>query len=60
MNSEERREVKVPQSIPAKKPWKPPILSYRGDIAGIVRGGGGKLSPMGGDPGESRKQRGSG
>lgn len=43
-----------------KKAWEPPGLSYIGDIADIVRSGGGKLSISGGDPGESRKQRSSG
>ena len=44
----------------AKKPWVRPTLNYTGQIVEIIQGGGGKLSPPGGDPGESRKQRGSG
>jgi hypothetical protein len=43
-----------------KKRWEPPALTYIGDVADIVRAGGGKLSITGGDPGESRKPNGSG
>jgi len=50
---------KKPDATP-KKVWDPPMLTYCGNLAEIVRGGGGKLSPLGGDPGDSRKQRSSG
>ena len=40
-----------------KQTWKPMKLTYLGDARDIVQGGGGKLSPPGGDPGEPRKQR---
>ncbi len=39
-----------------KKSWQTPTLSEVGHVAGVVRGGGGKLTPTGGDPGEGRKQ----
>ena len=48
------------ESQTAKKPWVRPTLNYTGQIAEIIQGGGGKLSPAGGDPGESRKQRSEG
>jgi hypothetical protein len=33
-------------------------LTDVGDLAEVIKGGGGKLSQVGGDPGESRKQKG--
>lgn len=39
-----------------KKRWKPMKLTSVGHISKVVQEGGGKLSPPGGDPGESRKQ----
>jgi hypothetical protein len=48
------------ESQSAKKPWVRPTLNYTGQITEIIRAGGGKLSPAGGDPGESRKQRSEG
>jgi len=41
-----------------KKPWETMKLSYQGQVAEIIQQGGGKLSAVGGDPGESRKQTG--
>jgi hypothetical protein len=38
-----------------KQPWKPMKLTYVGHVAEIVKGGRGKLSRVGGDPGEIRK-----
>ena len=43
-----------------KKDWRTPTLSEVGRVARVVRGGGGKLSLAGGDPGENRKQQGGG
>ena len=40
-----------------KQPWEPPRLTYIGHVREVVQGGGGKLSQVGGDPGESRKQQ---
>jgi hypothetical protein len=31
-------------------------LTFIGDVHALLKGGGGKLSPAGGDPGEMRKQ----
>jgi hypothetical protein len=42
-----------------RRPWAPPVLKSVGTIAAVLRGGGGKLSTTGGDPGENRKQTGS-
>jgi hypothetical protein len=36
--------------------WEPMRLSFLGKVTDVMRGGGGKLTPPGGDPGESRKQ----
>lgn len=44
----------------AKKTWEPIQIKYVGLIANIVNVGGGKVSAAGGDPGEPRKERGSG
>jgi hypothetical protein len=41
-----------------KQPWEPMKLTYVGHVAEIVQGGGGKLSVMGGDPGDVRKEKG--
>jgi hypothetical protein len=39
-----------------KLTWEAPKLLYVGNVAEAIKGGGGKLSPAGGDPGEGRKQ----
>ena len=39
-------------------PWVSMKMDHVGQISQIVQGGGGKLSMPGGDPGESRKQKG--
>jgi hypothetical protein len=41
-----------------KQPWESPTLTYVGRVRDVVQVGGGKLSQMGGDPGEPRKQMG--
>ena len=43
-----------------RRQWTPPALKTVGPIAEVLRGGGGKLSTVGGDPGEGRKQSGGG
>ncbi len=43
----------------SKKLWEPLKKSYAGRVADVVQGGGGKLSIVGGDPGESRKEKGT-
>ena len=42
----------------AKMPWAPPKLQKIGEIAEILKAGGGKLSTVGGDPGDFRKPTG--
>lgn len=42
---------------PAKMAYETPELIYVGQIQEMVLQGGGKLSPIGGDPGEARKQK---
>jgi hypothetical protein len=41
-----------------KQPWQPMKLTAVGHIGQIVQGGGGKLSTVGGDPGDIRKPKG--
>lgn len=41
-----------------KHPWEKFRLTKVGNVADVVRGGGGKLSVSGGDPGESLKESG--
>jgi hypothetical protein len=43
-----------------KQPWEPMRLTYIGHVAEIIRGGGGKLSLSGSDPGDARKPSGGG
>jgi len=43
-----------------RQPWTTPALKSVGKIADVLKGGGGKLSTVGGDPGENRKQTGGG
>ena len=40
--------------------WEPMRLVHVGSIADVLREGGGKLTAVGGDPGEGRKQGPSG
>jgi hypothetical protein len=46
--------------MPEKRSWEPITLRYVGHVGDVLRGGGGKLSPVGGDPGEFRKPEGGG
>jgi hypothetical protein len=43
-----------------KKPWASLKVTHVGHIADVVKGGNGKLSTTGGDPGENLKEQGSG
>ena len=42
----------------SKQQWEPMNLFYLGKLRQVVQGGGGKLTQVAGDPGETRKQRG--
>jgi hypothetical protein len=42
-----------------KKAWASLKVTHVGHVAEVVKGGGGKLSTAGGDPGEARKQTGN-
>lgn len=44
----------------AKRAWRKPEFKKLGRLQDIVHQGGGKLTATGGDPGENRKQSGSG
>jgi hypothetical protein len=39
-----------------KQPWESPKVTYVGRVRDVIRGGGGKLSTTGGDPGDARKE----
>ncbi len=43
-----------------RKQWMPMKMTHLGDVRTLLKGGGGKLSLTGGDPGENRKQQGGG
>lgn len=40
----------------SRHPWEPMSVTYVGDMQELVLGGEGKLSVVGGDPGDARKQ----
>lgn len=50
------RESQTVQEQAKKQPWQEMELTYLGDAAELIQGGGGKLTAIGGDPGEHRKQ----
>jgi hypothetical protein len=41
-----------------KQIWRPMQLRYVGNVSDVLKGGGGKLSPNPGDPGDARKPSG--
>ncbi len=43
-----------------KQSWEPMKLTYLGHVGEVLQGGGGKLTPSPGDPGEARKPSGQG
>ncbi len=43
-----------------RKRWAPMQVDRVGAVADVLLGGGGKLSAVGGDPGDSRKPKGQG
>jgi hypothetical protein len=47
-------------SSESKHVWEPMQLVSVGSVAEVVKGGGGKLTAAGGDPGEQRKESGTG
>ena len=54
------REDRVPVSSgegSRKTPWEPMLLRHLGQIGQVIQEGGGKFTFIGGDPGESRKQK---
>jgi hypothetical protein len=53
-----KKQGKAPSATAAKRPWQKMELRYLGDAAQLIQMGGGKLSTVGGDPGENRKQSG--
>jgi hypothetical protein len=46
--------------IPKKRLWQSPAMVAVGTIGEVLKGGGGKLSPMANDPGDIRKPSGQG
>jgi hypothetical protein len=45
---------------PTRQPWVRPRLKSAGNVSDVLQGGGGKLSPMAHDPGDTRKPAGQG
>lgn len=43
-----------------KRAWTNPSLNYVGRVGDVLQGGGGKLSPVANDPGDTRKPQGQG
>jgi hypothetical protein len=48
-------EIQEKQAV--KPPWQTPAIVRVANMHDVVRGGGGKLSRRGGDPGEPRKEK---
>jgi hypothetical protein len=55
MSGSEKKNA--PQPV---KTWEPPALKPVGTIADVLKGGGGKLSPVADDAGDLRKPKGQG
>jgi hypothetical protein len=53
-------ELEKPTAARDRRPWVTPNLKPIGSLEQVLQGGGGKLSTTGGDPGEHRKQSGTG
>jgi hypothetical protein len=55
-------DARKKQATLANKPphWEPPSLKLVGTIGEVLQGGGGKLSTVGGDPGDTLKPSGQG
>jgi hypothetical protein len=54
------QEKKAKTTGGEKRRWEAMTLTDLGDIRSVIQGGGGKLTIVGGDPGENRKPAGSG
>ena len=54
------RNKQAPAATPDRRRWERPHLKMVGTIGEVLQGGGGKLSTIGGDPGDNRKPSGSG
>jgi len=49
------RNKQAAAAPPDRRRWESPRLKMVGTIGEVLQGGGGKLSTVGGDPGENRK-----
>jgi|RhiMetdeSRZDD1v2_1073273.scaffolds.fasta_scaffold469309_2 hypothetical protein len=54
------RNKQAPAAPRDRRRWEPPRLEMVGTIGEVLQGGGGKLSTIGGDPGDNRKPTGQG
>ena len=52
--------METPEKQEARKDFEPMEVAEVGHVGEVLEGGGGKLSLVGGDPGENRKQQGGG
>ena len=55
---DKEKESTVTPELEEQLDWKPMSMELIGDIGEVIQGGGGKLSSVGTDPGESRKTKG--
>ena len=59
-NNDNEKENRIDLELEGQLDWKPMSMELIGDIGEVIQGGGGKLSSIGTDPGESRKTSGQG
>jgi hypothetical protein len=55
----DNEQSKMPTSV-GRRPWEKMELSYLGDAVKLIQAGGGKLTPVAADSGETRKTKPSG
>jgi hypothetical protein len=53
-------EKKTQNDKPGARPWVKPEVKEAGNVADVLQGGGGKLSLVSQDPGDTRKPSGQG
>jgi hypothetical protein len=60
MNFDDKTVQRLSEAPASRQSWEPMRLTYLGHVGEVVQGGGGKLSPTPGDPGDIRKPPGHG
>jgi hypothetical protein len=59
-NNQSDRTADLHSPRATRQRWQKMRVQYVGHISEILRGGGGKMTAIAGDPGEARKQKGGG